>query len=207
MVRMADPVKSHSADQPDSSGPGARTGFETWIRRVVVVLVLAVVAFILWRIFATAVPRSWAQHMARQVDSKMTRGIFWGLFYGFMCSFIPVLVAWQARRHFLNWVWKLVVVVLALVLAAPNLLTLGISLGDNSASDAAWLKLTTDAPGFQWSSLFGAIAGVVLALVVILTGVTMRRRKSQVGQLKGQLAERDAHAGEADAAPDREEHP
>lgn len=194
MGRMADPDDS-----------AQRVGPEAVVRRIVIVLVLLVVAFVLWRIFATAVPRTWSQHVAKQVDSKMSRGIFWGLFYGFVCSVIPVLVAWQARRTFLNWAWKLVVLLIAVLLALPNLLTLGISLGDNSASDAAWLKLTTDAPGFQWASLFGAIAGVLLALVVIVTGVMMRRRKSEVRDLKGQLADRDAPApAPTDSTPEKE---
>ncbi len=180
-----------------------------WVRRIVVVLVLIVIVLVAYGIFAAAVPRWWAQRVADQVDGRMSVGTFWGLFYGFVFSFLPVLVAWQARRPFLKWPWKIAVIVFALVLAAPNWLTLAISLGDNSASDAAWIALVSRAPGFQWASLFGAIFGVVLALALIVSLAAARRRRSQVHDLKGQLAERDAQkrAGTGESPEYREEPP
>lgn len=206
---MADPVNSHSAGQP-AEGPGARTGAEIWVRRVVVALVLVVIAFIAYGIAAAAVPRWWAQRVADQVDGRMTVGAFWGLFYGFVFSFLPVLVAWQARRPFLKWPWKIAVIVLALVLAAPNWLTLSITIGQNSASDAAWIALVSRAPGFQWATLFGVIAGVAAALALIVMFASARRRRSQVEDLQGQLAERDPEprAGSGDVKDQhREENP
>ncbi|WP_313404259.1 hypothetical protein [Aeromicrobium sp.] len=206
---MADPANSRSAGQPAATGPGDRTVGEVWVRRIVVALVIVVVAWIVYGILAAALPRWWGQRIGDQVDGRMTVGIFWGLFYGFVFSFLPVLVAWQARRPFLKWPWKIGVVVLAVALAAPNWLTLAISLGDNSASDAGWIALVSRAPGFQWATLFGAIAGAAAA--VALSGMlwSARRRKAQVSRLEGTLAERDAasRAGEAESNELHREEP
>lgn len=191
---MADPANSRSAGRP-VEGPGARTGAEVWVRRIVVALVIVVIASIVYGILAAAMPRWWGQRIGDQVDGRMTAGIFWGLFYGFVFSFVPVLIAWQARRPFLRWPWKIGVLVTAFLLAMPNWLTLAISLGDNSASDAGWIALVSRAPGFQWSTLFGAIAGVAAALALIGMLFSARRRKAQVNRLEGTLAQRDAATG------------
>lgn len=203
MGTMADPANSRSTGL-SSAGPGTRTGAETWVRRIVVALVLVVLALVVYGLLAAALPRWWSQRIGNQVDGRMTVGIFWGLFYGFVFSFLPVLVAWQARRPFLKWPWKIVVVVVALALAAPNWLTLSISLGDNSASDAGWITLVNEAPGFQWATFFGALAGVIAALALVALTAAARRRKHQVHDLRGQMKEREAH--EAESARPNELH-
>lgn len=197
---MADPANSRSAGQP-SEGPGTRTGAEIWVRRIVVVLVLVVLAFVVYGLLAAALPRWWSQRVGDQVDGRMTVGIFWGLFYGFVFTFVPVLVAWQARRPQLRWPWKIAVVLLALILAAPNWVTLAISLGDNSASDAGWITLVNEAPGFQWATFFGAVAGGLAALALLALTASARRRKTQVSRLEGQLKERDAQTREGTIQP------
>jgi NhaP-type Na+/H+ or K+/H+ antiporter len=209
MVTMADPANSRSAGRA-SDGPGTRTGAETWVRRIVVSLVLVVLAFVVYGLLAAALPRWWAQRVGDQVDGRMTVGVFWGLFYGFVFTFVPVLVAWQVRRPFLKWPWKIAVVVVALALAAPNWLTLSISLGDNSASDAGWQTMVVRAPGFQWATFFGALAGVIAAMALVLLAAAARRRKHEVSDLKGQMAERDANERAGTAQPNelhREEPP
>jgi len=203
---MADPVSSRDAGLP-AEGPGARTGSEIWVRRIVVVLGLVVVAAIVYGILAAALPRWWAQRVGAQVDGRMSVGIFWGLFYGFVFSFVPVLLLWQVRRSFLRWPWRLAVVVVAVALAAPNWLTLSISWGDNSASDAGWITLVNEAPGFQWATFFGFVAGVLAAVALIAVLAAARRRKREVNSLKGRLAQQDAppSAGEKTTDHHREE--
>ncbi|SKB06076.1 hypothetical protein SAMN06295964_1166 [Aeromicrobium choanae] len=208
MGAMADPANSRSPGLP-SEGPGTRTGAEIWVRRIVVVLVLVVAALVVYGLLAAALPRWWAQRVGNQVDGRMTVGIFWGVFYGFIFSFLPVLVVWQVRRPFLKWPWKVGVFLVALLLAAPNWLTLAISLGDNSASDAGWITLVNEAPGFQWATFFGALVGVLASFALIATITAARRRKSKVSELRGQLAERDAatRAGTAESSVEHREEP
>lgn len=207
MGPMADPANSRSAGQP-ATGPGTRTPAERWVRRIVVALVVIVLVSIVYGMLAAALPRWWSQRVGSQVDGRMTVGIFWGLFYGFVFSFLPVLLAWQARRPFLRWPWKIVVVVAAVMLAAPNWLTLSISLGDNSASDAGWITLVNEAPGFQWATLFGAIAGVLAAVALAGTLVATGRRKAKISRLEDELAQRDTKAGSDELnAQHREEPP
>ncbi|WP_078699277.1 hypothetical protein [Aeromicrobium choanae] len=172
-------------------------------------LVLVVAALVVYGLLAAALPRWWAQRVGNQVDGRMTVGIFWGVFYGFIFSFLPVLVVWQVRRPFLKWPWKVGVFLVALLLAAPNWLTLAISLGDNSASDAGWITLVNEAPGFQWATFFGALVGVLASFALIATITAARRRKSKVSELRGQLAERDAatRAGTAESSVEHREEP
>jgi hypothetical protein len=50
---------------------------------------------------------------------------------------IPLLVARQAMRRRFTWPVKIGIVVLALLLATPNLITLGIVFGSGNAAHAA----------------------------------------------------------------------
>src|SRR5512139_3701667 len=90
-------------------------------------------------VFAVSVlPRWWAQQIGAQVDGDLTTGGLLGFMYGFLATFLPLLVlglVWRLVRHsVLAWV---VAAAVALVLAAPNLITLGIAVGNGSAAHAA----------------------------------------------------------------------
>lgn len=187
---MADPSNPRSTG-PSAEGPGTRTGSEIWVRRIVLALGLVVIILIAYSVLSALLPRWWAQRVAAQVDGRISVGIFWGLFYGFVFSFVPLLVLWQVRRSFLSWPWRIAIVVVAVLLATPNWLTLSLRVGISKAAEDGWLVLVTRAPGFQWSSLFGAIAGAAAALGLIGILMTGRRRKEQVSRLEGRLAEHD----------------
>lgn len=201
---MTDPSRPRTTGG-SVEGPGTRTRSELWVRRIVVTLGIVALALIAYSVLSAFLPRWWAQRVAAQVDGRMSVGIFWGLFYGFVFSFVPLLVLWQARRSFLRWPWRLAVMVLAIVLAAPNWLTLACRVGISKAAEDGWLVLVTRAPGFQWSSLFGVIAGVVAAAALVSLLVSGRRRRRQVSRLEGRLAERDQDTGTA--RTEKNEHP
>lgn len=186
-----------------------RTTSEIWVRRIVIALGVVALALVAYSVLSALLPRWWAQRVAAQVDGRISVGVFWGLFYGFVFSFVPLLVLWQARRPFLSWPWRIAVVVLAVVLAAPNWLTLACRVGISKAAEDGWLVLVTRAPGFQWSSLFGVIAGVAAAVALVAVLMTGRRRKEQVSRLEGRLAGRDGAKGPSTQPKDddREEPP
>ena len=104
----------------------APEGPANWVLRIVLVLVAAVAAFVAFRVSAAFFPRWWAQRVADQVQGGFTSGTLWGLFYGFVFTFVPLLLLFQIRRRFFNWTWRLIVVVSRLLLAAPNWLTLSV---------------------------------------------------------------------------------
>lgn len=171
-----------------------------WVKRLVIALVLAIVLYIAWRLSAAFFPRWWAQRVGDQVQGGVTAGTLWGLFYGFVFTFVPLLLLFQIRRRFFNWAWRGVVALVALALAAPNWLTLAVVAADSNAAHAGERIFDVEAPGFRWATLVGVIVGAVLAMIVTGTSMRLSRRKKQVGQLK---QERD----ELKKARDAEEKP
>lgn len=170
------------ADKP-SIDPGR------WVKRAVMLLVAIAVGYLLFRISAAFFPRWWAQRVADQVDGRFTAGTLWGLFYGFVFTFVPVLIAFQARRSIFRWTGKIVVVLVALLVAAPNWLTLSVTAGNSNAAHAGERILDVDGPGFRAATLIGVVIGAALALIVSGTGIALKRRKNEVKRLRGERDE------------------
>lgn len=154
------------------------------VKRIVLVIVLAALLYLGWRLAAAFFPRWWAQRVADQVQGGVTAGTLWGLFYGFVFTFVPLLLLFQIRRRFFSWAWRGVVVLVALALAAPNWLTLAVVAADSNAAHAGERIFDVEAPGFRWATLIGVIVGAVLAMVITGTSMRLSRRKKQVDQLK-----------------------
>ena len=182
-------------DQPDIE-PGA------WVKRIVLAIVLLAAAYIGFRVSAAFFPRWWAHRVGDQVNDSLTKGTLWGLFYGFVFTFVPVLLLFQIRKRFFNWTWRIVVVVIALLLAAPNWLTLSVVAGDSKAAHAGERIFDVEAPGFRAGTLAGVIGGVVLAIVLTAAGLQMKRRKHEVKRLRGERDE--LRRAQADRARDDE---
>lgn len=170
------------ADQPDIQ-PGR------WVKRIVLVLAVIALAYIVYRISAAFFPRWWAQRVADQVQGGVTRGTTWGLFYGFVFTFIPLLLLFQVRRRFFSWTWRIIVAVVAVALAAPNLLTLSVTAGNSNAAHAGERIFDVDAPGFRAATLIGVVVGALLALLVSGSSIALKRRKNQVRRLRGERDE------------------
>lgn len=169
-------------DQPDIA-PGV------WVKRIVLVILLVAVAYIGFRVSAAFFPRWWAHRVGDQVNDSLTRGTLWGLFYGSVFTFVPLMLLLQIRRRFFNWTWRILVAALALALAAPNWLTLAVVAGDSKAAHAGERIFDVEAPGFRAGTLIGVIAGALLALLITATTMQMKHRKSQVKRLRGERDE------------------
>lgn len=169
-----------------------------WVKRIVLFLVLAALLYLGWRLSSAFFPRWWAQRVADQVQGRMTAGTLWGLFYGFVFTLVPLLVLFQVRRRFLSWVWRGIIAVVALALAAPNWLTLVVVSGNSNAAHAGERIFDVDAPGFRWATLIGVVVGGLLAFVITGTSMRLTRRKKQVEQLKGERDELRARQRDAD---------
>ena len=132
-----------------------------WGRRLTIGLVAIVAAILGYLIAAAVIPRWWAQRVGNVVDGSLTVGALYGLFIGFVFTVAPLLlllVVWKWRspdRTWLGWLGWLVLVVL---LAAPNLMTLGIVLGISDAAHAGDRTLDVEGPGFRLWTLIGVIA-------------------------------------------------
>ena len=184
------PIKDDDAiDRRIDTQPTVKSA--NWALRIVLLLVAVAAAYVGFRISAAFFPRWWAHRVADQVGGSYTSGALWGLFYGFVFTFIPLLLIFQIRRRFFNWTWRLIVVVIGLVLAAPNWLTLSVVAGNSKAAHAGERIFDVDAPNFRACTLIGVIVGVAAAIVLSGASIVAKRRKDQVKKLKGQLAERD----------------
>lgn len=153
---------------------------------VIVVLIVAVL------IGSAFLPRWWAQRVGDQVEGSMVRGIFGGLFYGFVFVVLPLLaLRWTFRRR---RSWRLVVWMLgvAVILAAPNLLTLSIVVGSGNAAHAGERILDVEGPGFRYATAAGGLVAVGLWLWLEFVLGSRRRSKRRAEELRQELEARAA---------------
>jgi hypothetical protein len=158
-----------------------------WRRRLGVAAGLVVIVLLGGLVASATVPRWWAHRVGDQVDGSITQGILVGLFYGFLFTLLPltILVAvllWRRRVK-----WLVAALVVAFLAAAPNLMTLGIVLGNGNASHAGDRILDVEAPAFRGASLAGALAGAALVLFVSYLVVSRRRARFRERNARSQL--------------------
>ena len=169
-------------------------------RRLLITVGLALLVIVLVLLAASFLPRWWAHRVGAQASGNFTAGIALGLTYGFVFTIVPLAVLWWAfRRRRTVRTWALMVAA-ALVLAMPNLLTLGIVLGTGGAAHAGERTLDVDAPGFRASVLVGSIAA---GLVFLVGGFMLRSRQRtnrEVERLSAELRSQDG-AGAAERRP------
>jgi MFS family permease len=147
--------------------------------RIVVGAVVAGVLLLGGIAGAAFVPRWWAHRIADQVGGSIAQGIVVGLVYGVLFSALPLLVLWLGFRKRRSWKLWTAFVVVAMLLALPNLLTLGIVVGGGSGAHAGERTLDVDAPGYRGAVLVGVLLVLALAALVgyqLVTGKRLRRR-------------------------------
>jgi MFS family permease len=156
--------------EPVEARPGPN-----WGRRALWLVVALVVLLVAGLIASATVPRWWAHRVGDQVDGSITQGTLLGLFYGFVFTFLPVVVLVLVLRWRRTTRAVIVAVVLAVLLALPNLMTLGIVIGRGNAAHAGDRVLDVEAPAFRGGTLAGAILAVLLAGFVAYLVVSRRR--------------------------------
>jgi hypothetical protein len=146
-----------------------------WSRRIVIGFCLAVAVTLLALLGAAFLPRWWAQRIGDQVGGSITSGGFLGLFYGFVFTLVPLVALWLAFRLLRSRRKRAVALVVAVLLGAPNLLTLGIVLGAGNGAHAGDRILDVEAPAFRGGTLAGALLAVA-CVVGVLHLLGSRRR-------------------------------
>ena len=162
-----------------------------WAKRALMVIVAVVALIGLGLLGAAFLPRWWSHRVADQANGSFTGGILLGIFYGFVFTVLPLAMlrfTFHRRRPWKTWGWMFVVAVL---LATPNLLTLGIVLGSGKGAHAGERTLDVDAPGFRGASLGGAIAAVVAFVLWEYLRYSRRRARSELRELRAELKARD----------------
>lgn len=170
------------ARKPDVGAP-------SWVKRVVLAIVIVGVVYIAYLMSAAFFPRWWAQRIGDQVNGGATRGTLWGLFYGSVFTAIPLLVLFQIRHKFFSWTWRGIVAVVAIILAVPNWLTLSVVAGNSNAAHAGERIFDVEAPGFRAATLIGVIAGAAVAIAITALSMRLKARKTEVKRLRGERDE------------------
>ena len=167
-----------------------------WARTVVKIVVGVIIIVLIGFLASAFLPRWWSHRIGSQVDNSIARGIIFGLFYGFFFTLLPLLTlrwAFHKRRPWKTVAW---LGILALLLAAPNLLTLGIVIGSGNAAHAGERTLDVDAPGFRGSVLAGAIIATLTVAVGQYAVSSRRRDRRELSRLREQARGGSAHGGE-----------
>ena len=152
--------------------------------KIILVLVFLLVAVAAWFILGAILPRWWSDVIAGQIRRDLGASVLVGMFYGFVFTFIPLLVAWQATRKAVGWPWKSAIVLLAVAIATPNLLTAGIVFGSTESAHAGQRTLSVDAGFFTTWTAISAVAAVVVFIAVTIMWSIWRRRGKQVKALR-----------------------
>lgn len=145
---------------------GGPFGDDSWKFRLALFLGLIALMCVGYAVAVMLVPRWWGQFMGNRIDGRMSVGTAYGLTIGFVFTVIPLFIARQAFRR-MSWTMRGVVLALATVVSLPNLMTLGIVMGQGNGAHAGERILDVDGPGFRAASAFGA-AG---AAVVFIAGI------------------------------------
>jgi hypothetical protein len=182
------------SEQTAERAPRPGTPFARRVLLFAGVIAAIVVAYFIAR---TTIPRWWAQRVADQVDGSIAAGTGLGLFYGFVFTFLPLLVLSFALRRGRPWKVRAWLAGIAVVLALPNLMTLGIVLGNGSAAHAGERILDVEAPNFRAFTLVGAIAGVVAVVGLRYLMASRQRAKGRASELRDELRQRERAEREA----------
>jgi hypothetical protein len=187
----------------EGQAPPARPPQRPLGQRLLLLAVILVAAVVIYFIAAATIPRWWAHRIGDQVDGSGTAGVGLGLFYGFVFTFLPLLVLSFALVRRRSWRMRAWFLAGAIVLALPNLFTLGIVLGTGSAAHAGERTLDVEGPYFRAATLAGAIVGVLAVIGVRYLWYSRRRHKTREDTLRDELRSRDeAERARAAAASD-----
>ena len=173
---------------------GAAPSQPNWQRRITIGIVVVVAGLLGYLIAAAVIPRWWAQRVGNVVEGSLTVGALYGLFIGFVFTVAPLLLVlavyrWRSKRR--TWLGWLGWLALVLLLAVPNLMTLGIVLGISDAAHAGDRILDVEGPGFRLWSLVGAIVGAAAVLGSIYLVRSQRASRQRAADLRDELRSRD----------------
>jgi drug/metabolite transporter (DMT)-like permease len=167
-----------------------------WAGGLLVVLVLAVL------VTSATVPRWWAHRVGDQVDGSITQGTVLGLVYGFVFTLLPIVAVVLILRWRRTWKTILAAVLVGVVLALPNLMTLSIVVGRGNAAHAGDRTLDVDAPAFRGASLVGTIVAGLLLVFIGWLMVSRDRAHSNAQRARQDLEDATAAPSEESSASD-----
>lgn len=156
----------------DTSSANSKSIGDTIGKWVAIALVVLVVALLL----AALVPRWWAQQVGNMVDGRISYGSMLGIVAGFVFTFLPLIALVSAWRYRQKSGLSVMFLVIAVILAMPNLMTLWVALGAGSSAHAGQRVLDVNGPGFRGGTLVGAVIGAAFAAYLAWLRLSRDRR-------------------------------
>ncbi|GAB11236.1 hypothetical protein GOARA_065_00290 [Gordonia araii NBRC 100433] len=170
------PADSHAVDTPKDAAPKGKSFGEKVggvMQKLLLALIGVGVLIVAYFILASIAPRWWAGVVENIVgkDAGVTKGVIYGLAFGIICTLVPIVcfamavASWSRLKHVIGIFFLLV----GIVFAIPNLLTLAVNVSDpnRSASIRSAQTRLGEIIGFQGATLVGAIVGALIAAVVV----------------------------------------
>jgi hypothetical protein len=172
-----------------------------WGRRLLVGGGIAAVVVVAILLASAAVPRWWAHRIGDRVDGSITQGVVVGLLCGFVFSLLALLVFILVIRRARSVKAIVIGLSVALVLALPNLMTLGIVLGVGSGAHAGDRTLDVEAPAFRGATLAGAIVAGLLASYIWYLLASRERARAAHRRAEARLEAGNAPPDEPEPTP------
>jgi hypothetical protein len=186
-------VRGH--DPVGTAGERQERQRRDWLSRLILWLAAAVLGLALVVIAGAYLPGRWADLVAEVVAANWTAGVLGGVAFGVVFSVLPLLVLRSAVRRHHRWPARLVRLGDAVLLAVPNLLTLGVVSRGGRDGEAARAVFDVRAPGFAWGTLIGVMAGTALVVISWALLAGRRRRLHELHDLRTRLELRAARDG------------
>jgi hypothetical protein len=138
------------------------------MRRAITGLILVAAMIAIYFAAAAFIPRWWANRIGHSVNGQLSTGALLGFCFGLVFTLLPLGLLWLTLRRHMSWNIMALWLTLAVLLAAPNLMTLGVSIGSGSGSHAGQRTMDVLAPMFRGATLIGALfaLGVFTALII-----------------------------------------
>jgi len=167
-------IGQHRADPGAAPGGAGRAGGgRDWKKRIITGGILLVVLVVAYFVLSAYIPRWWSQRIGRAVDGQLSTGTLLGLCFGLIFTIVPLGLAYWAIRRSMRWKTRVFWLALALVLAAPNLMTLGVAVGTGKGAHAGQRTMDVDAPMFRGATLIGVLCAIVIFVGMV---IVYRRR-------------------------------
>jgi hypothetical protein len=155
--------------------------------QVIVISAVVVVVVALVAIALGSLPLWWARRVSSVIDGSRGLGTVLGVMTGAVFTVAPMLVLRQAVQRHRTWKSRGWLLLVAAVVGFPNLLTLGMLMGDYGHAAQAREVADLGAPGFRGASALGAVAGIIGIVALWWLWASRARRGRRIDELEEEL--------------------
>jgi hypothetical protein len=174
---------------PEATEPGTGTGTtgapapapaaapdagrrDLW-RRVITYVLVLIALVLVYLAAASWIPRWWSHRMGDAINGQLSTGALLGICFGLVFTILPLGLLWLTMRRPMRWKTRALWLALAVILAAPNLMTLGVAVGGGGGAHAGQRTMDVQAPMFRGATAVGSLIAIVVFVVLV---IVYRRR-------------------------------